>query len=68
MRNEETLRTVKEEMNIQHAIKRTANWIGHILRRNCLMKHAIEGKAEGRIDMTGRRERRRKQLLDNTGK
>jgi hypothetical protein len=49
MRNEETLRTVKEEMNILHAIKRTANWIGHILCRNCLMKHAIEGKTEGRI-------------------
>jgi hypothetical protein len=25
----------------------------------------IEGKLEGRIEMTGRRERRRKQLLDN---
>ena len=36
----------------------------HILRRNCLLKHAIEGKIEGRIDVTGRRERRRKHLLD----
>jgi hypothetical protein len=42
-----------------------ANWIGHILRRNCLLKHVIEGKAEGRIEMTGRRGRRRKQLLDD---
>jgi hypothetical protein len=41
-----------------------ANWIGHILRRNCLLKHVIEGKVEGRIEMTGRRGRRRKQLLD----
>jgi hypothetical protein len=36
----------------------------HILRRNCLLKHVIEGKIEGRIDVTGRRERRRKHLLD----
>jgi hypothetical protein len=34
------------------------------LRRNCLLKHVIEGKLEGRIVMTGRRGRRRKQLLD----
>jgi hypothetical protein len=33
------------------------------LRRNCLLKHVIEGKIGGRIEMTGRRERRRKQLL-----
>jgi hypothetical protein len=38
-------------------------WIGHILRRNCLLKHVIEGKLEGRIEMTERRGRRRKQLL-----
>jgi hypothetical protein len=42
-----------------------ANWIGHILRRNCLLKHVIEGKLEGRIEMTGRRGRRSKQLLDD---
>jgi len=41
-----------------------ANWIGHILRRNCLLKHVIEGRIEGRIRVTGRRERRSKQLLD----
>jgi hypothetical protein len=27
------------------------------------IKHVIEGKIEGRIEMTGRRGRRRKQLL-----
>jgi hypothetical protein len=37
----------------------------HILRRNCLLKHVIEEKLEGRIEMTGRRGRRRKQLLDD---
>jgi hypothetical protein len=57
---------VKEERNIVHTIKRRkANWIGHILRRNCLLKHVIEGKLEGGTEMTGRRGRRRKQLLDN---
>jgi hypothetical protein len=57
---------VKEERNILHTIKRRkAKWIGHILRRNCLLKHVIEGKLEGRIEMTGRRERRCKQMLDD---
>jgi hypothetical protein len=66
VRNEEVLYRVKEERNILHTIKRRkANWIGHILRRNCLLKHVIEGKLEGRIEMTGRRGRRRKQLLDD---
>jgi hypothetical protein len=42
--------------DIVHTIKRRkANWIGHILRRNCLLKHGIEGKFERRIEMTGRR-------------
>jgi hypothetical protein len=45
--------------------RRKANWIGHILHRNCLLKHVIEGKLEGRIEMTGRRGRRCKQLLDD---
>jgi hypothetical protein len=64
--NEEVLHRVKEERNILHTIKRKkANRIGHILRRDCLLKHVIEGKLEGRIEMTGRRGRRRKQLLDD---
>jgi hypothetical protein len=45
--------------------RRKANWIGHILRRNCLLKHVIDGELEGRIEMTGRRGRRRKQLMDD---
>jgi hypothetical protein len=50
VKNEEVLHRVKEERNILHKIKRRkANWIGHILRRNCLLKHVIEGKLEGRI-------------------
>jgi hypothetical protein len=62
----EVLHRVKEERNILQKIKRRkANWIGHILHRNCLLKHVIEGKIEGRIKMTGRQGRRHKQLLDD---
>jgi hypothetical protein len=42
VRNEEELHRVKEERNILQRIKRRANWIGHILRRNCPLKHVIE--------------------------
>jgi hypothetical protein len=45
VRNEEVLLRVKEQRNILHEMsKRKANWIGHILRRNCLLKQVIEGK------------------------
>jgi hypothetical protein len=44
-----------KERNTPHTIKmRKANWIGHILLMNCLLKHVIEGKAEGRIEVIGR--------------
>ena len=46
-------------------IKRKANWIGHILRRNCLIKQVIEGKIKGEMEVTRRRGRRRKKLLDD---
>jgi len=63
--NEEVLHRVKEERNILYIIKRRkANWIGHILRKNCFLKHIIEGKIGRRTEVTGRRGRRRKQLLD----
>jgi hypothetical protein len=66
VRNEDVLHRVKEERNILHTInRRKGNLIGHILCRNCFLKHAIEGNLEGRIEMTGRRGRRRKQLLDD---
>jgi hypothetical protein len=45
--------------------RRQVNLNGHILRRNCLLKHVIEGKLEGRIEITIRRGRRLKQLLDD---
>ena len=47
VRNEEVLHRVKEERNIIHTVKRRkANWIGHMLRRNCFLAHVIEGKIE----------------------
>jgi hypothetical protein len=57
-----------EQRNIVHEIrKRKANWIGHILRRNFLLKQVIEGKIKGQIEVTRRRGRRRKKLLDDLG-
>jgi hypothetical protein len=44
---------------------RKANWVGHIMLRNCLLKHVIEGKVEGRVEVTGRQWRRRKQPRGN---
>ena len=66
MRNEEVLLRVKEQRNILHEIlKRKANWIGHILGRNCLLQRVIEGKIQWGIEVTGRRGRRRRKLLDD---
>ena len=54
------------EKYILHEIrKRKANWIGHILRRNCLLKQVIEGKIKGEIEVARRRGRRRKKLVDD---
>ena len=65
VRNEEVSRGVKEERNIQQTTKRRrANWIGHFLRRNCLLKQVIEGKIEGWVEVTGRQGKRCKQLVD----
>jgi len=65
VRNEVLLR-VKEQRNILHKIrKRKANWIGHILRRNCLLQGVIKGKIQGGIEVIGRQGRRRTKLLDD---
>jgi len=48
VRNEEVLLRVNEQRIILHEIsKRKANWICHILRRNCLLQRGIEGKVKG---------------------
>jgi hypothetical protein len=50
VRNAKVLYTVKEERNIILTInRRKDNLIGHILCRNCLLKHTTEGKNEGGI-------------------
>jgi hypothetical protein len=48
VRNEEVLLRGKAQRNILHEIrKRKANWIGHILPRNCLLQRVIEGMMQG---------------------
>ena len=64
--NEVVLLRVNEQRNILHKIsKQKANWIGHILRRNCLLKQVIEGKIKGKMEVAKRRGRRCKKLLDD---
>jgi hypothetical protein len=66
VRNEEVLLRVKEQRDILHEIsKRKVKRIGHIFHRNCLLQPVIEGKIQGGIEMTGRRGRRRRKLLDD---
>jgi hypothetical protein len=66
VRNEDVLLRVKEQRNILHEIrKRKENWIRSILRRNCLLQRVIEGKIQGEIEVTERRGRRRRKLLDD---
>jgi len=67
VRNEQVLLRVNEQRNILHEIrKQKANWIGHILRRNCLLQRVIEVKIKGvAIEVTGRRGMKRRKLLDD---
>jgi len=51
----EVLQTVNGRMNTLHTLtRRTANGISHILRGNCVLKLAIEGKIKGRIEVMER--------------
>jgi hypothetical protein len=69
VRNKEVLQTVNEGRNILQTIKlRQANWIFHILRKNCLLKHVSKGKMEGRVEVKERRGKRSKQLLEDLKK
>jgi hypothetical protein len=66
VRNEDVLLRVKEQRNILQEIrKRKANWIGHILRRNCPLQRVIEGKIQEGREVTGGHGRRRRRLLEN---
>jgi hypothetical protein len=64
VRNEVLLR-VKVGSEVHTVKRRKVNCIGHILCRNCLLIHVTEGRVEGRVEVTGRRGRKRKQLLDD---
>jgi hypothetical protein len=67
VRKEDVLLRVKEQRNILHEIrKRKANWICHILRRNCLLQRVTEEKIQGGIEVTERQGRRRRKLLDDS--
>ena len=51
VRNEEVLQRVKEERKFLHTKRRKADWIGHIFAKNGLLKHVIEVKIEGTIEV-----------------
>jgi hypothetical protein len=64
VRNEQVLHRVKGKRNILHRIKRrNADYVGHILRIICFLKHIIEVNTAGEIEVTGRRGIRRQHLL-----
>jgi hypothetical protein len=55
VRNEKVLPRVQEDRNIPHTIKRKkANWICHMSRRIRFLNFIIEGKLEGKMEVTGR--------------
>ena len=58
------LRVNEQRNNLHEITKRKANWIGHIVRINCLLKQVIEGKIKGEMEVKRRRGRRRKKPLD----
>jgi len=65
VRKKEVLLRVKEQRTILHEVSiRKANWIGHILRRNCLLERVTEGMIQGGIEVIGR-QGRSTELLDD---
>jgi hypothetical protein len=65
MRNGE-LHGEKGDRITLHTIRRwKANLIDHFLRKNCLLRHVIEGKIEEGTEVFERVGRRCKQLLDD---
>jgi hypothetical protein len=58
--NEEVFRRADEERNILLTKQtRKVSWVGHIWRRSCFSKHITEE----RVEVKGKRRKRRKQLL-----
>jgi hypothetical protein len=58
VRNKVEFHTVKNRNTLYTIKRRKANWIGHILCRNCLLRHIFKGKIEG--DMLSDRKARKK--------
>jgi hypothetical protein len=55
VRNKKVLHRVEGDKNVLHTVKRRkANWTGHILRWNGLVKHFIEGKIRGKDRSDGK--------------
>ncbi|KAJ4427534.1 hypothetical protein ANN_25182 [Periplaneta americana] len=62
IRNEAVLERVSEEIMMLKLIsKMKRNWLSHLMRRNCLLKDALEGIVNGR----GFRGGRRHQMIDD---
>ena len=60
VRNDEVLRRIGEERKILTVIEnRKMNWLGHCLRRDCLLTTGMEGVIEGE-----KKERRRTKLIE----
>ena len=50
-----------EKISWTDPVSEMRKYLTYVLRRNCLLKHIIEGG----VEVTGRKGRRRKQLLDD---
>ena len=59
--SEQVLEGIREKTLLNNILRRKVNWIGHILRRNCLLHDLIEGQMT-EVRGVGRR---RTQLLDD---
>jgi len=69
VRNEEVLHRAGEgRISLRTIKRRKANWFGHVLCRNCLLKYSFERKIEVRIEVTGGRGKSRKQLQGDLSK
>ena len=64
--NEQVIERIGEKRAlINNILRRKVNWIGHILRRNCLLHDVIEGQMTEVSGVGCRGRRRRIQILDD---
>jgi len=62
IKNEVVLERVGERRKLLQAVqKRKSNWLGHVLRRQCLQRDMLEGSVEGRL----KRGRLRRKIIDD---